>query len=120
MGLTLHLNKYKIPFTQEYFVASEIENGPVVLVKMLKILKVHNNMNNDYRLTTRDKRNSLVPINPMSKKLYTNTHTNTQQKNRFQIKLHPVFSSFSQENLYFWEQMFSSFFFFIIYSHSCS
>ena len=67
----LHFKKSWIPFTQECFVPSVVEIGPVVLEKTMKMWKVYNN-NDDKsgngQQTNFDQKSSLEPLSHLSLK----------------------------------------------------
>ena len=64
----------RIPITQEYFVPSLVEIGPVVLEKKMKMWKVYNNAkfvndnndDNDGQRTNFDQKSSLEPLAQVS------------------------------------------------------
>ena len=54
---------FEFPFTQEYFIPSLVEIGPVVLEKKKKMGKVYNDDNiNDGQRTNFDQKSSLEPL----------------------------------------------------------
>ena len=68
--MVLHLNKLESPFTQECFVPSLVEIGPVVLEKM-KMWKVYNandndDNNNEGQRTNFDQKSSREPLAQVS------------------------------------------------------